>query len=195
MHLGVIHADVEWPGVCGVSGYADRFPPEHTGRDSVQSQELHPDNSLEVAEVTENNMLDPEAGGLYEYLSTYYQITLIALILVMTLVEVVRLYLGYVGNLQEKVPQLAGSWLLTLLLQLPMLLFQLLTPHLWVLPAEWASSLLYLALLLSQALLALLALRRLASQLEARFRLSHLRLGEAWGPSAAPPSWRGRGQF
>ncbi|XP_072106348.1 transmembrane protein 17-like isoform X2 [Mobula birostris] len=132
---------------------------------------------------------------LYEYLSTYYQITLIALILVMTLVEVVRLYLGYVGNLQEKVPQLAGSWLLTLLLQLPMLLFQLLTPHLWVLPAEWASSLLYLALLLSQALLALLALRRLASQLEARFRLSHLRLGEAWGPSAAPPSWRGRGQF
>ncbi|XP_062895793.1 transmembrane protein 17-like [Mobula hypostoma] len=126
----------------------------------------------------------------YEHLSAYYRITLIALILVMTLVEVVRLYLGYVGNLQEKVPQLAGSWLLTLLLQLPMLLFQLLTPHLWVLPAEWASSLFYLALLLSQALLALLALRRLASQLEARFRLSHLRLGEAWGPSAAPPSWR-----
>ena len=34
--------------------------------------------------------------------------------------QVVRLYLGYLGNLGEKVPELAGFWLLTILLQLPM---------------------------------------------------------------------------
>ena len=34
--------------------------------------------------------------------------------------QVVRLYLGYLGNLGERVPELAGFWLLTILLQLPM---------------------------------------------------------------------------
>ena len=37
--------------------------------------------------------------------------------------QVVRLYLGYLGNLGERVPELAGFWLLTILLQLPMQVF------------------------------------------------------------------------
>ena len=37
-----------------------------------------------------------------------------------TIIEITRLYLGYLGNLTEKVPELAGFWLLTVLLQLPM---------------------------------------------------------------------------
>ena len=40
--------------------------------------------------------------------------------------QVVRLYLGYLGNLGERVPELAGFWLLTILLQLPM---QVILPH------------------------------------------------------------------
>ena len=40
--------------------------------------------------------------------------------------QVVRLYLGYLGNLGERVPELAGFWLLTILLQLPM---QVIAPH------------------------------------------------------------------
>lgn len=40
--------------------------------------------------------------------------------------QVVRLYLGYLGNLGERVPELAGFWLLTILLQLPM---QVVIPH------------------------------------------------------------------
>ncbi|EKX33113.1 hypothetical protein GUITHDRAFT_98434 [Guillardia theta CCMP2712] len=39
------------------------------------------------------------------------------------LLEPVRLYLGFVGNLQEKVPQLTGFWLLTLIPQLPIAFF------------------------------------------------------------------------
>ncbi|XP_069772769.1 transmembrane protein 17-like [Narcine bancroftii] len=115
----------------------------------------------------------------YHMLSTYYRIILSALIVVMTLVEAARLALGYMGNLQEKVPALAGSWLLTLLLQLPMVLFGLCNPQLRVLPLEWGLGLVYLTLLLTQLWLSLLALRRLASQLELSFHLAHLSGREA----------------
>ncbi|XP_055939365.1 transmembrane protein 17-like [Argiope bruennichi] len=53
-------------------------------------------------------------------LSQLYQILLTTVIVVMVIVEVSRLYLGYVGNLTEKVPELAGFWLLTLFLQFPL---------------------------------------------------------------------------
>ena len=39
----------------------------------------------------------------YDYLEILYQIIIIASLIVMTVVEVIRLYLGYVGNLTEKV--------------------------------------------------------------------------------------------
>ena len=39
----------------------------------------------------------------FSQLSTLYQIVLISVYIVMTLVEVIRLYIGYVGNLMEKV--------------------------------------------------------------------------------------------
>ncbi|XP_032893222.1 transmembrane protein 17A-like isoform X2 [Amblyraja radiata] len=122
----------------------------------------------------------------YFYLSTYYRITLTALIVVMTLVEVARLYLGYLGNLQEKVPALAGSWLLSLLLQAPMLLFHLCNPHLIVLPVEWATGLLYLAFIATEIVLSIRALRRLTAQLEERFHLAHLHLHQERqeGPNA-----------
>ncbi len=42
----------------------------------------------------------------YSTLSILYQIIIIAAIIVMTLVEVIRLYLGYLGNLTEKVHSL-----------------------------------------------------------------------------------------
>ena len=45
-------------------------------------------------------------------------INIITIIIIME--QVVRLYLGYLGNLGERVPELAGFWLLTILLQLPM---------------------------------------------------------------------------
>lgn len=49
-----------------------------------------------------------------------YKILLTAIMIVMFLVEISRLYLGYAGNLQEKVPELAGFWMLTAFLQFPL---------------------------------------------------------------------------
>lgn len=39
----------------------------------------------------------------YSALPDYYKFILITVIIVMTLIEAIRLYLGYAGNLQEKV--------------------------------------------------------------------------------------------
>ncbi|XP_067864852.1 transmembrane protein 17B-like isoform X1 [Heterodontus francisci] len=109
----------------------------------------------------------------YPVLSNYYRIVLSALLTMMTLVEVIRLMLGYMGNLQEKVPELAGFWLLTLLLQIPMTLFDTCNPKLAVLPLEYGASIVYLALLLAEVLLAFITLRHMVEQLELRFHMSH----------------------
>ncbi|TKS73212.1 Transmembrane protein 17B [Collichthys lucidus] len=61
----------------------------------------------------------------YPALPDYYKFILVTILIMMTLIEAIRLFLGYAGNLQEKVPELAGFWLLSILLQFPLILFQL----------------------------------------------------------------------
>jgi len=39
----------------------------------------------------------------YEYMADTYKVLIIAILVLYSMVEVIRLYLGYVGNLQEKV--------------------------------------------------------------------------------------------
>ena len=45
------------------------------------------------------------------------------LIFIWIIIEILRLRIGYLGNLQERVPELAAFWLLTLLPQLPLTFF------------------------------------------------------------------------
>jgi len=103
----------------------------------------------------------------YPALPDYYKFILVTVLLLMTLIEAIRLYLGYTGNLQEKVrrlswaqrhsccrnllsggqievsvmclwkvPELAGFWLLSILLQFPLILFQLFNEAILVQPLE-----------------------------------------------------------
>ncbi|KAG7467963.1 hypothetical protein MATL_G00137800 [Megalops atlanticus] len=72
----------------------------------------------------------------YPVLPDYYKFILITVLIIMTLIEAIRLYLGYAGNLQEKVPELAGFWLLSLLLQFPLVLFQLFNEAILIQPLE-----------------------------------------------------------
>ncbi|XP_023027213.2 transmembrane protein 17 isoform X1 [Leptinotarsa decemlineata] len=62
----------------------------------------------------------------YEELNKYVTVTIIATIF---FVEILRLFLGYEGNLKDKIPELAGFWMLSLLLQLPMQGYLLFNPH------------------------------------------------------------------
>ncbi|KAM9810497.1 transmembrane protein 17A [Neosynchiropus ocellatus] len=110
----------------------------------------------------------------FQYLPAYYQGLLVTGVVLLTVVEAVRLYLGYVGNLQEKVPELAAFWLLSFLFQLPILLFFLTDEETLILPLERAVHALYLLLLLAQILASFLALRAMTRKLTVLFHLRQL---------------------
>ncbi|XP_077171494.1 transmembrane protein 17 isoform X1 [Paroedura picta] len=107
----------------------------------------------------------------YPVLPDYYKFILVTIMIINSLIEVIRLYLGYLGNLQEKVPELAGFWLLSLFLQLPLILFLLLNEGLKIQPLERAVHIVFVAFLVFQVAVAFLALKKMVNQLAARFRL------------------------
>uniref|UniRef100_A0A8C3ANQ1 Zgc:112294 n=1 Tax=Cyclopterus lumpus TaxID=8103 RepID=A0A8C3ANQ1_CYCLU len=107
----------------------------------------------------------------FYYLPGYYQALLITGMILLTLVEVVRLHLGYIGNLKEKVPELAAFWLLSFMFQLPVLLFFLTDEGIIILPLERAVHALYLLFLLAQILASFLALRTMTRKLTLLFHL------------------------
>ncbi|XP_004397783.1 transmembrane protein 17 isoform X1 [Callorhinus ursinus] len=107
----------------------------------------------------------------YSVLPDYYKFIVVTVIILITLIEAIRLYLGYVGNLQEKVPELAGFWLLSLLLQLPLILFLLFNEGLTNLPLEKAIHIIFTLFLTFQVVSAFLTLRKMVNQLATRFQL------------------------
>ncbi|XP_034025372.1 transmembrane protein 17A [Thalassophryne amazonica] len=107
----------------------------------------------------------------FSYLLGYYQALLITAIILLTVTEVVRLYLGYVGNLKEKVPELAAFWVLSFMFQLPLLLFFLTDEGIIILPLERAVHGIYLLFLLTQILTSLLALKTMTRKLILLFHL------------------------
>uniref|UniRef100_A0A3B5B6B1 Transmembrane protein 17A-like n=1 Tax=Stegastes partitus TaxID=144197 RepID=A0A3B5B6B1_9TELE len=107
----------------------------------------------------------------FYHLAGYYQALLITGMILLTLIEVVRLYLGYVGNLKEKVPELAAFWLLSFMFQLPVLLFFLTDEGIIILPLERAVHFLYLLFLLAQILASFMALRTMTRKLTLLFYL------------------------
>ncbi|RVE72216.1 hypothetical protein OJAV_G00059710 [Oryzias javanicus] len=107
----------------------------------------------------------------YPALPDYYKFILVTVLLLMTLIEVIRLYLGYAGNLQEKVPELAGFWLLSILLQFPLVLFQLFNEALLIQPLERAVHLVLGCFVLTQALTGFVALRDMVRHTGSQFHL------------------------
>ncbi|XP_071986537.1 transmembrane protein 17 [Engystomops pustulosus] len=105
----------------------------------------------------------------YILLPDHYKFILVTLLILMSVIEVIRLYLGYSGNLQEKVPELAGFWLLSILLQLPLLLFLLCDPGVEPLPLERAAHGILTAFLLFQIPVSSLTLRKTTRRLAGRF--------------------------
>uniref|UniRef100_A0A8C2GMD4 Uncharacterized protein n=1 Tax=Cyprinus carpio TaxID=7962 RepID=A0A8C2GMD4_CYPCA len=83
---------------------------------------------------------------------TYDQCLLVTEMVLINIFEVLRVYLGYVGNLKEKVPELAGFWLISFLFQLPILLFFISDEDTIILPHERAVHSLYLGFLLGELL-------------------------------------------
>ncbi|KAM6309577.1 transmembrane protein 17 [Podargus strigoides] len=115
----------------------------------------------------------------YPALSEYYKIMLVTVMILASLIEVIRLYLGYMGNLQEKVPELAGFWLLSLLLQLPIILFLLFNEGLKIQPLERAVHSILALFLTFQVIAAFVTLKRMVNKLATHFCLNEFdQLGE-----------------
>ncbi|NWU60971.1 TMM17 protein, partial [Pterocles burchelli] len=106
----------------------------------------------------------------YPILSDYYKFILVTIMILTSLIEVIRLYLGYMGNLQEKVPELAGFWLLSLLLQLPMILFLLFNEGLRIQPLERAVHIIFAVFLTFEVIAAFVTLKRMVNKLATHFR-------------------------
>lgn len=70
-----------------------------------------------------------------------------------------------------QVPELAGFWLLSLLLQLPLILFLLFNEGLTNLPLEKAIHIIFTLFLTFQVVSAFLTLRKMVNQLATRFHL------------------------
>ncbi|NWI59968.1 TMM17 protein, partial [Calyptomena viridis] len=107
----------------------------------------------------------------YPVLSDYYKFILVTIMILTSLIEVIRLYLGYLGNLQEKVPELAGFWLLSLLLQLPIILFLLFNEGLNIQALERAVHMVFASFLTFQVIAAFVTLKRMVNKLATHFHL------------------------
>ncbi|XP_070807685.1 transmembrane protein 17B-like [Pituophis catenifer annectens] len=107
----------------------------------------------------------------FSLLPLYYQCLLVAAYLTIVGVESARLFLGYVGNLQEKVPELAGFLLLSFVIEMPVLLF-ILTDHQVIrMPLEMAVHGVLLCFLTSEIVAASFALKDMAKHLARQFYL------------------------
>lgn len=84
-----------------------------------------------------------------------------------TIIEILRIYLGYIGNLTEKIPEVAGFWMLSILLQLPLQLFLIASRHIYISPIEYTVQGIMIIFLLSQILIGYFALK-LAARHQAR---------------------------
>ncbi|XP_064612921.1 transmembrane protein 17-like [Liolophura sinensis] len=107
----------------------------------------------------------------FDTLPILYKIILTAIYVIYSILEVIRLYLGYLGNLTERVPELAGCWLLTLLIQLPLILFLLLNEDTNILPLERAVHIVELLFVLFEAFTGYFAIRIMVNYQVTRFHL------------------------
>lgn len=61
--------------------------------------------SVCIVESSQRVFSSPASHFQFYYLAGYYQALLLTGMILLTMVEVVRLYLGYIGNLEERVIQ------------------------------------------------------------------------------------------
>ena len=89
-------------------------------------------------------------------------------------IEILRLYLGYLGNLTEKIPEVAAFWMLSILLQLPMQIFLISSRQLLLSPIEYTVQGIMLIFLISQLFVGYFALRLAARHQAKKFHLLRL---------------------
>ncbi|XP_018564392.1 transmembrane protein 17-like [Anoplophora glabripennis] len=109
---------------------------------------------------------------LYSELNKFIIVTIVTTIF---LVEILRLFLGYEGNLRDRIPELAGFWMLSLLLQFPLQGFLLLNPYFGFYVLEVVAQTVMFCMLCVQLISGYCALKYTASKQATYFRIMKLR--------------------
>ncbi|RUS77900.1 hypothetical protein EGW08_014331 [Elysia chlorotica] len=107
----------------------------------------------------------------WQRLDELYRIVLVAIYIVYFIIECIRLYLGYLGNLMERVPELAGSWLLTLLLSFPLIILLVANDNAVLLPFERALHIVMALFVVAEVILGYLAIRTMVDYQVTKYHL------------------------
>lgn len=110
----------------------------------------------------------------YKNLSDVYKVLTITVFMIISLLEGVRLYLGYLGNLAGKIPELASFWLISALIQLPLEAFLLFDSDTLSPFTETVVNSIMIFLVVTEIMTATIALRSLADHRAKRFYLAQL---------------------
>ncbi|KAJ3642274.1 hypothetical protein Zmor_025075 [Zophobas morio] len=107
--------------------------------------------------------------------SEIYKFIIITIITTIVLIELLRLYLGYKGNLEDKIPELVGFWMLSLLLQLPLQGLLLFNPNFKLHVFEVIVQSIMFLMLCIQLIFSYRALKFTAAQQATYFRIMKLK--------------------
>ncbi|CAK9819318.1 Transmembrane protein 17B [Anthophora quadrimaculata] len=110
----------------------------------------------------------------YESLTNVYKFVTVAVFLVLSISESLKLYLGYIGNLAGKIPELASCWLILILIQLPLEMFLLLDHGLLSHSSEMFMNSIMVCLLFVEIVTGMMALTNLANCCAKTFYLMHV---------------------
>ncbi|KAF7287348.1 hypothetical protein GWI33_001708 [Rhynchophorus ferrugineus] len=95
----------------------------------------------------------------FDYLDQLKQFLLITLFVTVFIIECLRLFMVYVGNLNDKIPELACFWMLSLFLQVPLQSIFLFTPYFQLGVLEVTSQSIMVILLVFETIFGYFALR------------------------------------
>ena len=104
----------------------------------------------------------------FRFRSSMQELLLMPAVVIWALCEIPRFYLGYVGNLSERVPAMSAFLLITVFPTLPCVAFFALGQE-FTYPFDAAGGCVMLALLLSELALGYFALKRLITRQTAQF--------------------------
>ncbi|XP_034178053.2 transmembrane protein 17 isoform X1 [Osmia lignaria lignaria] len=110
----------------------------------------------------------------YDSLTNIYKLIGLMVFLILLISEILKLYLGYIGNLAGKIPELASCWFISLLIQLPLEMFLLLDHELLPQYSETIINCVMVFLLVVEIFTGIIALKNLADYRAKTFYLMQL---------------------
>ncbi|KAL1488518.1 hypothetical protein ABEB36_014984 [Hypothenemus hampei] len=100
----------------------------------------------------------------YSKFSQLVQVLIVTIISTTFLIEVVRMYMMYEGNLNDKIPELAGFWMLSVFLQVPLQGVLLFNPYFKLRVLEIVCQSVIFVLLIIQIIFGYVGIKYTASQ-------------------------------